>query len=746
LSRVYPLLSAPQIEKEIVKRYSGCRPGSELDFIDAYLWRRHFTFNVDDVLEHKYARNSFQTLNSINFDDPFQPTPDRSQLQAIHLHGWVGRPHSGFVFSSTEYARNMASMNPWMHTLSEILATESFIIAGTSLNELDLEYYLSHRTTSTPRRGSGPSILIEPDPDPVTISDCKRYGLTLVRGTFGEFLRWLHTTFPSPPTVSDLVIPDSTTLFISTVTQKDKLDFFTDFELVEASDIALPNTPSPFMSGREPDWSDINHHFDIDRRTNSPLFETVNNSLTDPSMPRLILISTDSGTGKTTALRRIAHNLVLSGKTVISIRTLSKINVNVAIRCINGTTVPVVLIADNFADHAEQIKDVIGGLAHRENLVVLGAERSYRNDYVKLALGRLRYIGAGFSPFDQNETEQLIARYRDFGLIVDSGALNNPSSYASKLVGQPVAISVCQILHDFKSVDRILDSLQQASKPADLFAFLCVSLAQYCYSEGVRYSVLQSAVGVSAPLTHVFGRKVPLELAYNVNDPDFVITLQGVLGERLLLKYSKNSQNDLLNVFTGLARALSPHVNRQAIKARSPEARLVGRLFDSDKVVKPLLQNLTGEFYNLTQSSWEWNSRFWEQRALFTGETDLSLGLQYARHAVAIEAHPFALTTLGKLLIVQMERPSADRESSFGEAMECLSSAIQREESRGRISLHPFLTLFTGTVRYIELGCHLSIDQQRLLQSMLLEAPSRFGGDPAVENARARLDELMNGY
>jgi hypothetical protein len=54
--------------------------------------------------------------------------------------------------------------------------------------------------------------------------------------------------------------------------------------------------------------------------------------------------------------------------------------------------------------------------------------------------------------------------------------------------------------------------------------------------------------------------------------------------------------------------------------------------------------------------------------------------------------------------------------------------------------------LFTGAARYIEIGGHLSKDQQDSLQTLLLEAPSRFGGDPDVEGARIRLDELMNGY
>src|SRR5438128_1307790 len=108
--------------------------------------------------------------------------------RAIHLHGWVGKAQNGFVFSHAEYARVMTTLNPWMHLLSEILATEAFIIAGTSLNEVDLEYYLSHRTDATPRRDRGPSLLITPNPDAATEADCKRHDLVLVRATFGEFL------------------------------------------------------------------------------------------------------------------------------------------------------------------------------------------------------------------------------------------------------------------------------------------------------------------------------------------------------------------------------------------------------------------------------------------------------------------------------------------------------------------------------------------------------------------------------
>lgn len=189
--------------------------------------------------------------------------------------------------------------------------------------------------------------------------------------------------------------------------------------------------------------------------------------------------------------------------------------------------------------------------------------------------------------------------------------------------------------------------------------YLCAALSLHCHASGLRYSILQSIAGQSVPLGKFFDSMIPLGLTANPDDDEFVIPLNAVFADRILQRAISSDKECLFDAFEKIAKGLAPHVNRTAIMRRTPEARLSQRLLDGDKIVKPMLGSRANRLYEVCSKDWEWNSRFWEQRALLLSETDLPTALQYARHAVAIELHPFSLTTLSKLsklLFKQMEK------------------------------------------------------------------------------------------
>ena len=189
---------------------------------------------------------------------------------------------------------------------------------------------------------------------------------------------------------------------------------------------------------------------------------------------------------------------------------------------------------------------------------------------------------------------------------------------------------------------------------------------------------------------------------------------------------------------------MAPHVNRKTIKKRSPDARLAGRLFLSDKIVRPFIGDAAEDFFVEAKKQWGWNSRYWEQRALLFSESNLDLAIRYARQGVAIEYHPFPLTTLSKLLLMQMETASCEIKPVFDEAYKNLSEAIDSAAQRSRTSVHPFSQIIIGTSRYLELGGKLTPQQCAQIRDYVYKARYHFRVDLTIKDSIRQLESMMS--
>ncbi len=746
LPRAYALLTPQQRQSELVDRYSRCKPGKELLSLRQFLWKRVFTFNIDDVIENIYRySDSAQKLVTLNFNSAFEPDTEKSELQCIHLHGHVKQYQAGFVFSHNEYARTMQGNNPWMFLLSELLPSESFIIAGTSLDEIDLEYYLARRTSSTPRRGRGPSLLVEPNPDAATQADCKKYDLTLVKAEFGQFLTWISKTFPERPSVRGLIVPPAVNLFRSEIPQKTLLRFFSDFALVQTKAIAEDATPRAYMYGAEPTWSDIREHLDVERSANQVATDWLTNWVKRPSTDeRVLLILDGPATGKSTLLKRVGHDLASLGKVVFYIRTLAKIDVRTAVRCLQQRTSPSIILGDNFADCAEQIRDLLERIGSNTDVAFVGVERAYRKDHIDVVMSDVPMTVERLGNPTTSELNQLLEKYRSSGLIANRNLVKNRQRAIGALRGEPIAVAVCRILNDYRPLDRIVDSIWDAANEKQRMVYLSCALAHHCHAAGVRRSVLQMIAGSDFSVDSLLGEECPLPLAFHPSDDDFLLPQSVVVAERVLARISKRKRDLTIDVFTSLAKNIAPRVNRAAVRMRTPDARLAGRLFDGDKIVRPLLAAHSEDFYIAAKDAWEWNSRYWEQRALLIADRDIKTALQFARHAVAIEEHPFPLTTLGTVLLKHLDScVKTDRASIFSEAFSVLNQAISIEANNARITAKPFSILFAGTSKFIENGGSLTHEQHNTIRNHADDARFRYGDDAGIAAAIRSLDSRM---
>ncbi|MGY6275616.1 hypothetical protein [Methylomonas sp. MgM2] len=222
--------------------------------------------------------------------------------------------------------------------------------------------------------------------------------------------------------------------------------------------------------------------------------------------------------------------------------------------------------------------------------------------------------------------------------------------------------------------------------------------------------------------------------------------LHPIVADRLLVMLAKEKQDLLLEIFTLLANALAPYVNRTTVIARTPEAKLAARLFSADQVVKTFLGDQAATFFHQAHEAWKWNSRYWEQRAKLTQSENLDLAIQYARHAVAIEEHPFPWTTLASLLTKKIENTIVGIDSLYDEIFELISKVKKYEinSPSWRQTPHPFVVLFHATDVFLNKGGKIMFKKKGWILQQIEYCSRTFSRDKSLNDYGEKIFQALN--
>jgi hypothetical protein len=437
--------------------------------------------------------------------------------------------------------------------------------------------------------------------------------------------------------------------------------------------------------------------------------------------------------------------LAKEGKIIFSFDGRVSIDFVTLIGCLSKIARPFAILIDDAADRAALIRSIFEADEIKVPFLILAADRDYRQDHIDRLVADLDVHYFSIQRWDTGQFEQLIEKYRKLGLVGSSDALNHPKQFALKLKNDPIAIAACRVLNDFRPIAEIVASIWEDARESERESFLIAALAYHCHPSGLAHHILHRA-NQNAQLNDQFDYFCPLPLTYVNTDESFVAPLSAVMGERILDYVSQSNTELMLGCFVKLSSAIAPYVNRRSSIARTPESLIAGRLFNAEKVIRPLLGLRATHFYDLTQSDWQWNSRYWEQRALLAANTDLELGIRYARHAVAIEQHPFPWTTLASILARKMNSSSNAQNTLFSEIYELISKTLHYEAGRmWRSSPHPYWTLVSSTQKHIEGGGHLSRSQSDYITLNVDRALTLFGRNAQFEASAKNLQILLRG-
>src|SRR5690606_11979 len=128
LQQAYSLLEPAQITSEITDPYTCRSPGKTVSRLTTIPWKRVYTFNVDNTFEEAFKRHvsgdDASLLEVKNWFHDFSDITPVTHGSIVHLHGFVEDPDERYIFSHTEYAKNMARANSWMLTLVQLIRTD----------------------------------------------------------------------------------------------------------------------------------------------------------------------------------------------------------------------------------------------------------------------------------------------------------------------------------------------------------------------------------------------------------------------------------------------------------------------------------------------------------------------------------------------------------------------------------------------------------------------------------------------
>lgn len=747
LSRLRKAMRPEQVGPLITDRFSPSTPGSTVRAIADFRWKRVFTLNVDDALERAYETRPLpvQSLKPYNHDALFESEHNLGVLPVIHLHGWAREPDKDYVFSFAEYAGLMTRNNVWGHVLSDLIRTEPFIVMGTLLDEPDLEYFLAQRGGVQPRDDIPPSILVESFPDPATEADCEKLHLQLYSQPASAFLEEVGRRFPVRPSVAEAIESNLGDIAQLPLEPVRLAEFNADFERVPLEGGSDRDGGPNFAYGHQATWADLLNDRDVARLETDGIQRRAM-----AHAARMVVVAGEPGAGKSTVLRRIAWTLAQSGAPCLWVRSVGRIRIGSAVAVLERMKRVRYVFVDNLADNINEVA-ILRERLKDAGVVIVGAERGYRLGHVERILGKgiiepmlLGVVG--------DRTAELVEAYRSLGLAAPDGA----DRIHFPLGEEVIAVACCRILNDFEPLTTIVDkSLRH--RPEDVDCYVFAALASFCHRRGIELDVIAGQFpDYKVDLQIEDEGPLPLK-SETVFDVDLVTPANEAVSTSVLLRFARREPARMLRLFVDLATAISPRVNLRTIPAGEPSARIASRLFDYDEVVKPLLgREMSGDFYDATKQTWDWNSRYWHQRAqhrmdLAAAENDpaqrrhhADIAVQHARFAGRIEPrHQFTKTTLGRMLFGRMEVLGITSAADLADAINALGDAIAIERDHHRSTVHPFMTLFTGVSNALGLGAVLSPDQRQTVRSQSEKAIGLFPRDPELREQAMKVRRLL---
>ena len=676
------------------KWFTNCIPSWQ-PILAEFNWKRVWTLNIDDIIENSY-RQSGRPFESLAWNERFSTGDTKSGHQIIHLHGMAQHiddgkaDHGAMVFSLAEYAHELANPRTWHKVFHDEFASEPFLVIGAQLTEeVDLAAILDRGSSARASTGF-PSVVVLPSVSPVRRAQLENAGFVIVESDGESFSRQLLAQYRRA-----ISGPGAATGGNSPGIMKFRQQFI---DLRNYAPHGL--NAEDFYSGYQPTWKSIRSEDDaMLEKTKQASKAIVDLATSEHIYQKIVLITGNPGSGKSTALLRTASELIRGGTLPMLFRADEYMDVEATVEWLKAFP-RTVLLLDDFADHSITLQNLAENCRDEGvRMLLVVADRSARHPMIRDLIEE-RYLNFSealwYGKLSDDDIESVIKKLHERGRLgrITRWGFEEQRRYFAEVSER----SLFEAMADLESglgfrrrISRLYQDLPTDNLKS-LYAAACM-----CYDQSIP---LPAGIGAS------FAGVAPKDLVDLMNSECrgiLVLTRNGIrpphrVTASLALRTLPSKVRE--EVSLNLAKVLSPHIDRRSMRSGTREYRIVRHLMHHETVRRNCVDvDAARNWYETVRKYYDWNGRYWDQRALFeSAQGEHETARSYAERSILVHRHSFGYNTLGTVQLRMAIRHGSVDVLSDGIENLAMTKGFGDWGERE----HPFTTFFVSLIRYAQ--------------------------------------------
>lgn len=353
-------IASQKLHDYLIATFSDCIPQPFHSIVARFpYWNKIYTVNIDDVFENASNKAALVVQNT---EKQFTYTRAK-QKEYIKLHGCVNNRSGKLVFSNQQYVDSMLNSTDYRFScFARDMQVENFVILGTEMNEINLDYYLQLFSSVSDRTSHGQLFFINPNPRLIFKAKVLKVGANIIEWTAEQFAEHLQKLCKAE----------------SLNETDNKIDDFLDVKAKFDIDKNFKGYKSYLYFGQHPDYRDIIFDWDFINPDVETFYNQISATIFNGTGHTLMLsMYGKSLTGKTTYLKRLAIKLVKENVVVYDFCGKRFDVKHICCKCESLPYNNVAIIFDNASFYYSEIRKLIQLFPKNKNLLIITSARTY---------------------------------------------------------------------------------------------------------------------------------------------------------------------------------------------------------------------------------------------------------------------------------------------------------------------------------------------------------------------------------